>query len=652
MRRILLFLFIAGPLFMSGQITSPVIKARFGVDGDLRANFFNGLTQTGNDDWFNLIASDTSGKAVIDTTGAVAMVAGYLADVSPYPKRMASFFRTMNRPSFSIVNSRLWLDALFVRDYHGNDSTVFTAGGDKNGMSPGFWSGGVQGIPDKNDILDIMIHLRRAGPNATDSLWMFGGISLDNTTGNRYFDFEMYQTDINYDRVSKQWYGYGPDEGHSSWEFDATGKVTKPGDVIFSGEFQSSTLTNIEARIWVKRSVWSSVTPTAFSWSGLFDGSGNASTYGYASIQAKTAGAFYTGLASAINTWPGPFRLILQNNALTNSYAKDQFIEFSVNLSKLGLDPVTSTGGDICGTPFNRVVIKTRSSASFTSELKDFVAPTDFFLAPRVQINTITPRICDTGSIAHIFVTNPVSTSVYNWSTPNGHILPPLTGPSIFVDTPGTYIVKQYLQAGCTTYASDTIIIQSIPGCLILPAKFGQLYGRRTEREAELKWTILDNSTVRTIQVEKSTDGIHFQSLAVLLPDSNAEKGEYQYTDIVSSADPTVIYYRVFAYTSSGQILRSTVLKTMGKTNANLLQVYPTVTNGPIRIQTSGTARGILVIEIYDGSGKRIIKTSRAVEQGSQTFTIDQLIDKPNGVYLIKLRRSYEVGIQKIVLAR
>ena len=51
-------------------------------------------------------------------------------------------------------------------------------------MSPALWSGGIQGIPDKNDILDIMMHVRRAGPNTTDSLWMFGGISLG-TTGNR-----------------------------------------------------------------------------------------------------------------------------------------------------------------------------------------------------------------------------------------------------------------------------------------------------------------------------------------------------------------------------------------------------------------------------------------------------------------------------------
>ena len=119
---------------------------------------------------------------------------------------------------------------------------------------------------------------------------MFGGISIVNTTGNRYFDFEMYETDISYDRVSARWYGYGPDAGHTSWNFDATGKVTSPGDITFNGQFQSNTLTSIEARIWVKKTDWQTVTPAAFNWSGQFDGDGSGALYGYASILSKSCG--------------------------------------------------------------------------------------------------------------------------------------------------------------------------------------------------------------------------------------------------------------------------------------------------------------------------------------------------------------------------
>src|SRR5438034_527583 len=184
MKTFLRLLIFIGPLFSQAQITTPVVKANFGVDADLRANYFNGLITGSSDDWFN------------------------------------------------------------------------------NGT---------------------------AGTNTTDSLWMFGGISMDNVTGNRYFDFELYQTDIYYDRVSQKFYGYGPDLGHTSWKFDAAGNVIKPGDIILTGAFQSSTLTNIEARIWVSQADWSTVVPAAFNWSGLFDGGTPGAAYGYASIMPNTS---------------------------------------------------------------------------------------------------------------------------------------------------------------------------------------------------------------------------------------------------------------------------------------------------------------------------------------------------------------------------
>ena len=110
----------------------------------------------------------------------------------------------MAYPPYSIVNNQLLIDAIFMRDYHGNDSTAFGAGSSKNGMSPQNWSCPVsQGVPDKNELLDVMAHVRRAGPGTSDSLWMFGGVSIENTNGDRYFDYEMYQTSIYYDRSTR-----------------------------------------------------------------------------------------------------------------------------------------------------------------------------------------------------------------------------------------------------------------------------------------------------------------------------------------------------------------------------------------------------------------------------------------------------------------
>ena len=652
MKKLLQFLVCSCcPVLLFSQITTPVIKARFGVDADLRANYFNGLVQTGNDDWFNLIAADTSGKYVIDTTGAASIVAGYLTDLSPWPRRMRSHYRTMSQPTFSIINNRLWLDALWVRDYHGTDTTVFTASSDKNGMSPEDWTGGIQGIPDKNDILDVFVHIRRAGPNVTDSLWMFGGISMDNTTGNRYFDFEMYQTDIYYDRASGNWYGYGPDAGHTSWLFDAAGNVTRPGDIIFSGEFQSSTLTNIQARIWVSRTTWMSVTPAAFNWSGLFDGANASAAYGYASILPKTAGAFYTGLGSAVNTWAGPFQLVLQNNALATNYVKDQFIELSVNLSKLGLDPVGLVGGDICGTPFNRIVIKTRASSSFTAELKDFVAPTDLFLAPRVQAVPEIPIFCNDTMISDIYVINPSPSSVYNWSTTDGHIVGSTTGPVIRVDAPGTYIVVQRLSAGCNPYASDTVtIIYDSLACWVLSNNLLSFRGALKNTRAQLLWSVSQHQLVDHFVVEKSLDGISFEQAGIVDADGDAAVYTF-FDDLADHLTATIIYYRLKIVGTNGAITYSKIIS-LTTDQRFFVRISPNPVKNRMQVSVSGNANDELSIFIYDPLGKLVYRKKEYLQKGNNIFSIDNISEWNGGLYMAAFVLNEKIFYKKVIVIK
>lgn len=655
------------PLFSAGQITTPVIKAGFGVDGDVRARFFNGALQT-SDDWFLLAGTpgtSANGEFVIDTTGAATIIAGYLTDISPWPKRMASFFRTMSKPQFSVVNNRLWLDAIFVRDYHGNDTTVFTSGSDKNGMSPFLWTGGIQGIPDKNDILDIFAHVRRAGPNSTDSLWMFGGLSLDNTTGNRYFDFEMYQTDIYYDRPSGKWFGYGPDAGHTSWKFDGAGNIASPGDIIFSGEFQSGTLTNIEARIWVKKSDWQTVVPTAFNWSGLFDGNGAGATYGYASISPKTAGAFYTGLGSPNNTWAGPFGLVLQDNSLsftnpgpastTNSkYIADQFIEFSVNLTKLGLDPVSLLGGDICGTPFNRIVVKTRASAAFTAELKDFVAPTDLFLAPRVNADADVPIFCGDTSYSNISVINPHPGSDYQWTTTDGHIVGPTSGASIFVDSAGTYIVTQRLMAGCAPYATDTVIISRVADCVLLSGYIKSFTGiyDDDEQRMQLNWRVLNNENINSFRVERSYDGMRFNLIQEIqsVPGITGEQ-TYHITDQPSRINEQPVFYRIKLINNDGSVKYSWIISIVtGAANGDGITIYPNPVKEYLQVNIYSSENSTADIAVIDMQGKIMKQLKENLQQGNNVVSLTETSAWQRGMYYVIVKIKDKIYRKKIIV--
>ena len=647
----LLLAFFFTPLCLNAQITTPIIKANFGVDADLRSNFFNGLVQSGNDDWFRLPASVGTGQHIIDTAGAAAILAQYIADPN---SRKLPFYRTMRFPAYSVINNRLLVDAYFVRDYHGDDSTVFAAGSNKNGMSPVDWSCPVsQSIPDKNEILDMMLHVRRAGPGITDSLWLMGGISIENTTGNRYFDFEMYQTDIYYDRATRRFYNYGPDAGHTSWQFDVGGNMTAPGDIILTAEYSSSSITAVEARIWINKNDLLK-TPTGFNWTGSFDGANNSAQFGYAGIQPKTAGAFYTGLQSVNNTWAGAFSLVLGDNSVVPNYIARQFMEFSVNLSKLGLDQARIFGGDDCVMPFRRVVVKTRASTSFTAELKDFIAPFDFFIAPAAEVETMTPMICDTGSVSNIYVMNPIPTSVYEWSTTNGHILGGNTGPSIFVDTPGVYIVNQYLQSGCALYASDTITIGSLSDCNVLANNLFDFRSTLNNNVVQLNWKVLENQFVQYFEVERSTDGVNFNTLYRADPQV-ARTGivSYGYIDNISNITGDNIFYRIRLYQAGSQVKLSNIAKhQLSESVQHNIRVIPNPVRDNMQVQINSQTDGKASILIYNQVGEIITTTTVTVQKGSNSISLDVMKGKPGGVYQAVISMGGKIFTEKILVIK
>jgi hypothetical protein len=645
-------LLIAGALSTRAQVKTPVIKANFGVDGDLQCNFFNNVGGSGNDDWF--VTPGGLGNFMIDTAGAAAIVAAYDSDPE---SRKIPFFRTQNYPAYYVDWSgapRTYIDAVFIRDYHGNDSTVFANGSNKNGMSPADWSCPIsQNVPDKNDILDMFIHIRRAGELATDPLWLFGGLGLESATGNRYFDFELYQTDIYYDRTTQQFHGYGPDMGHTSWQFDAAGNVTVAGDIIFSAEYGSSTLTSIEARIWVHESALLTI-PTGFDWSGSFDGPTPGSPYGYAGIRAKGNATFYFGTENNISRYAGPFKLVRADESVVTNYSARQFMEFGVNLSELGLDPVNLLGNSSCNLPFSRVLVKTRTATAFTAELKDFVGPFDFFLPPQAQTAADMPVFCGSYGVSQLQVTNPYPTSLYTWTTPDGHIAGGNEGIVINVDSPGTYIVTQILQTGCPTYASDTIVITYDPDCGLLANHQVSLKAVYNPGTVQLDWLVTKNNDIKNFRIERSTDGKTYTPVATVNSmQGTGQHAAYQYTDNVLNLNTGNAYYRILVTARDGTMQYSKVVRvSLTSDNQTQLTLLTNPVKDILQFNINMERDNSIQVLIYDMSGKLMKTVTRHLPKGTSMVSIDGFRNWVKGVYTVKIYSGKNMFTERILLMR
>ena len=450
-----------------------------------------------------------------------------------------------------------------------------------------------------------------------------------------------------------KFYGYGAQAGHTSWLFDGAGNITRPGDIVFATEFAGNTLTVLEARIWVDRAMLS-ITPDGFNWTGSFDGAAAGSQYGYAGITPNTTGAFYTGMTSVANTWAGPFQLVKGDNTLATTYTAMQFMEFSVNLTKLGLDPVTLLGGDVCGMPFRRVLVKSRSSASFTSALKDFVGPFDFFLAPRAIAAADLPYQCGTMGISTLQVTNPVSTSVYTWSTIGGNFVGSTTGTSTTVDAPGTYIVTQKLQAGCSDYATDTVLVQFDSTCVILENYLLNFAAKYNNNEAQINWTTTNSTDLQQFEVERSFDGFQFEVINTQSPQiTHASQLYYTATDNLNFISAPAAYYRLKITFPGGQTRYSRIAQIrIPEKESVILKISPNPVHESIRLNVVTKADSDLKISIYNSAGVLFKTLSTRVQKGS-TFVVVHDINKwPDNVYNVQIIVGKEKYTRKIVLVK
>jgi hypothetical protein len=627
------------------QIITPVKKANLGVEADLKANYFDSIPFPDDDDWFP--GNTGTGLYLIDTTGAAGIMSQYLVDPD-YRKRC--FTRPMNYPIYSIVNGKFLYDAIYVRDHYKNDSTAFTSS-NKNGQSPGLWTGGTTPVPDKSDLNDVMVHVRRDGPNLTDSLWFIAGLSLHGNNGNRYFDFELYQTEVYYNQGDNKFYNYGPDAGHTSWKFDAAGNVVSPGDVIFSAEFGSSSLTLLEARIWVDQSSLS-LNPTAFNWGGQFDGDGAGAQFGYATILPKTNGDFYSGVQSAPDTWAGPFGFVNVSDVLSTNYDSRHYMEVAVNMSKIGLDPYTILGTTGCNLSFRRFFAKTRSSTSFTSDLKDFVGP--YRIArpvPAVAIGDGEMFCGREPDSSVISIDNPIASSIYTWTTLNGHIVTsPATGPSIVVDTPGVYIVTQTLFSGCAPYATDTITLsRDTEGCLILATGDMSFTGTINQSTVLLNWSTSSKDITR-FDIERSTDGQFFKKMGTVgATTADNKEPSYKWVDEVSGVNNKMLYYRIRSI--KGSLAEYSKIVSLKNSNAFSEDFFmlPNPAVNYLQIISRQNNYSKTMVRIFNSLGNKVIEATLNTE--NEKINVERLAP---GIYLVHISSADEQHktIKKLLISK
>lgn len=620
-----IILFAINITCVNAQLSNGGTLANFTIDADTKVGYAKFGTTTlaayNNDDWFLPTSYSGTGKGVIDTTGASAFRTSLMAGNN------ISFSRRMNVVNNTVVDGRIWVDGLYVRDYTGSsvgatytyDSTTF-GNAAKNADNPNTgWNVGTQTIPSKVDLIDGFAHLRREGSSPSDSLWMNFGISTLGVLGTRYYDIELFKKSCVYNSTTGLFTTGGTEGGHSEWKFNASGQIIQTGDLIISATFSPGSAPVLDIRIWVSATTYSTVNPAFFNFNANFDMPSGGS-YGYAQIVSNAnttafgAGTSnYSGVSLADTTYATPWGTTTFNSSNTqriwsSNFDQLQLVETGINLTRIGLDPslYTALGIGQCSPLFNSVFFKSRSSASFTSNLQDFMGPYDFGALPAastVAASSNFPALCPNNPVSTLFVNNPVSSSLYEWSTPNGSISTnPASGTTIDISGPGIYYVAQRLFSGCEVYAIDTIqIVYTSGSCSILPSTKIEINGTVKANKATVSWRVEEEllSLSNKFVVERTVNNSTYTTVAEV----NADAGKTVYSiDDILSAPATGYNYRIriVKKDNTGAYSSSILVKT--KHMDNEISFYPNPAQNELNYYTGTTAKNAQ-LAIYDISG-------------------------------------------------
>jgi photosystem II stability/assembly factor-like uncharacterized protein len=163
-----------------------------------------------------------------------------------------------------------------------------------------------------------------------------------------------------------------------------------------------------------------------------------------------------------------------------------------------------------------------------------------------------------------------------------------------------------------------------------LPVAIVSFTGQTIINSNRLDWKVGQEIDVAYYELERSTDGNHFQKIATIQANNS---GRYKYEDAVSNT--TSYYYRLKIVDIDGTYKYSDIVY-LKRALKNEFHVMDNPFNNDIRLQFSLAQNSKGQINLYNAEGKLVRKESANMSSGQFTYTMNNLSVLPAGVYFVE----------------
>jgi hypothetical protein len=180
----------------------------------------------------------------------------------------------------------------------------------------------------------------------------------------------------------------------------------------------------------------------------------------------------------------------------------------------------------------------------------------------------------------------------------------------------------------------------------VLSLVFISVQAKRYPDHVMIAWTTADETNVKSIEVERSTNGSQFTSIAILSPRN--QPGEQQYTNMDRNPSPGVAYYRIKSIDTDGQVKYSRIVAVSQKSRTDVFQLLTNPVSNSIQLITTAAPASYLY-QLVSADGKTI-QSGRANHSGGNRINIPLTSSVKPGNYLLVLSLGSEKHTLKTVV--
>lgn len=189
---------------------------------------------------------------------------------------------------------------------------------------------------------------------------------------------------------------------------------------------------------------------------------------------------------------------------------------------------------------------------------------------------------------------------------------------------------------------------------VILPVSLIDFNGNLNNNIAKLNWSVTNEINMNQYSIERSSDGINFNTVATVNAGSNVTSvTNYTVSDNLAGFNGQTVYYRLKMIEKNGSFKNSkTISFKLNATVKDGINLMPNPAISFVNIKVSAIKDGTAAVKIVDMLGRTVLLQNNKVLTGVNTFSFNNLSTLSAGTYSVQVMVDGTIYNEKLIINR